>query len=198
MMSVRVLPHRLRQKGVRMRAIRWTLAGLFLGVMVAGSVSPADAGFTQNTAGCTASGSFEKGQFSVDVGTVGDRVVTVPRKDTVDWQGSVATTGQYNGKVWIVLPWGKQEIDTWSGTSSTTSTSGTEEYDLPSLLPGGVQFTVKGSHTVNGQTCSGYVTMKLAGKPLSSPITWVALAGTVGTGAGVGAVVWPMFRRVTR
>ncbi len=197
-MSVRVLPHRLRQKGVRMRAIRWTLAGLFLGVMVAGSVSPASAGFTENTAGCTASGSFREGKMTVDASTVGDRVVTVPRKDTVDWQGSVSTTGTYSGEISIKLPWGTKQIDSWSGNSTTTSSSNSEEYDLPKLLPGGVEFRIEGTHTVNGQTCKGYVRMKLAGKPLSSPITWVALAGTVGTGAGIGAVVWPMFRRVTR
>lgn len=181
-----------------MSIVRWSIAGLFLGLAVAGASPPVAAEFEENTIGCFASGSFEEGQFSVDVGSVGDQVVTVPRSDTVTWQGSVAAPpGAYSGSIWIELPWGTYEIDAWQGSSDTVSNTGVEEYDLPALLPGGATFTVRGEHRDENGVCSGYVNLELEGGPFGSPITWVSLVGTVATGAGLAVALRPMFRRVS-
>lgn len=186
-----------------MKAIRWSMAGLFLGLLVAGSARPAVAEFDENTNGCFGSASFRTAQFSVNADVVG--VVTVPRSDTVDWQGSVAAPpGEYRGNLTLELPaiaklFGASrisEIDTWEGNSQNMSNSGVEEYDLPSWLPGGVEFTVTGEHVDENGRCAGHVTMQVEGGAMKSPLTWVSLAGTIGTGAGMYFVARPLFRRV--
>jgi len=182
-----------------MMAIRWPLTGLFFGLLVVGGASPAGAEFEENTNGCFGGGTFQEGQFSIDADSVGDRVVTIPRSDTVAWQGSVtAPPGMYYGSIKVELPppWGSVTIDSWKGDSQSASNTGTEEYDLPTLLPGGVEFKVTGEHVDQNGRCSGYVKLKVEGKPFSSPITWVSLFGTVATGAGIAFVARPLFRRV--
>ena len=137
---------------------------------------------------------WREGGFTVDAATaVG--VITIPRSDTVDWQGSVtAPPGTYSGSVWVELPppFGQVEVDSWSGDSQTTSNSGSREYDLPSLVPAGVEIVVGGEHTDDNGSCSGSVTVEIDGGPFSSPLTAVSLVGTALTGAGMAALVRPM------
>lgn len=145
---------------------------------------------------CAASGWFRDADLVVDADTTD--VVVVPRTDRVDWQGSVvAAPGRYEGSVWLELPppFGRVEIDSWQGTTTTRSNAGTEEYALPKALPGGVRFTVAGEHTDEQGTCSGRVTVELEGGPLGSPITWGALGATALAGVGLVAALRPVFVR---
>ena len=117
----------------------------------------------------------------------------------MDWQASVRSApGEYAGSLWVDLPppLGRMEIDSWSGASQTVTNAGTEEYKLPKLVPAGVEFTVSGQHVDANGTCSGSITMKIDGSPLSSPITWVGLGGTAATGIGLTVMLRPLFRRV--
>ncbi|MCB0982294.1 MAG: hypothetical protein H6513_03025 [Acidimicrobiaceae bacterium] len=179
-----------------MKGIRWVFGGLLLGAVVVGSSGPAAA---QLDGSCHASGTWQNAGLTVDAAQVGDKAVTVPRSDTVHWEGSVAgPPGEHSGSIWIELPppFGTVEIDSWGGNGVTTSNDGFEEYDLPSLVPAGVVFTVSGEHTDANGTCTGHVNFKIDGSAVSSPLTWVSLAGTAGTGAGMFFVLRPLFRRV--
>jgi hypothetical protein len=180
-----------------MGVVRWLVAGGGGALLLLGSASLADAEIS-GTNGCQASGTWQEAGITVDAATA-TGVITVPRSDTVDWQASVAAPpGAYSGSVWIELPppFGQAEIDSWSGDSQTTANSGSEEYDLPSLVPAGVEIVVAGEHTDQNGTCSGSVTVEIDGGPFSSPLTAISLAGTVVTGAGLAAMLRPMFRRV--
>ncbi len=176
---------------------QWFVAGVggALLVLTPASITQAE---ISGTDGCQASGTWSEGGFTVDAATV-EGVVTIPRSDTVAWQGSVAAPpGPYSGSVWVELPppFGRAEIDSWSGESDQTSNSGVHEYDLPSLVPAGVEFTVGGKHTDANGSCTGSVEMEIDGGPFSSPLTAVSLAGTALTGLGMAAMLRPMFRRV--
>jgi len=152
-----------------------------------------------STNGCKGSGTFREDGLFVDAETVGDDVVTIPRSDTVDWEGSVAAPpGDYSGNIAVDLPppFGKLEIDSWSGTSDNTGNAGSREYDLPSLVPAGVEFKVIGSHTDQNGVCNGYVRMQIDGGPFDSPLTPISLVGTAGAGAGLAGVLRPLFRKV--
>ncbi len=178
-----------------MKAMRWTCVGLLFGTVVAGSGGRAAAHLE---GACQASGTWQAAGISVDATTIGDEVVTIPRRDTVDWQGSVSgPPGVHSGAIWLELPppFGTVEIDSWGGSGVTTSNVGSEEYDLPKLVPAGVTFTVAGEHHDANGTCTGYVNLKIDGSPLSSPLTWVSLAGTAGTGAGAAMLLKPLLRR---
>lgn len=176
---------------------RWCFAGAGGVLLVLGSATLAGAEIS-GTNGCQASGTWVDGGFTVDAATA-TGVITVPRSDTVEWQASVsAPPGPYSGSVWVELPppFGEAEIDSWSGDSQTTSNSGVHEYDLPSLVPAGVDIVVSGEHTDQNGTCSGSVTVQIDGGPFSSPLAAVSLAGTAITGLGMAAMLRPMFRKV--
>jgi hypothetical protein len=181
-----------------MRVSRWLQAGLFVGAAVLiGPASPARAGIEQGS--CDGNGTFLEGGFTIDARTAGDTVFTVPRKDTVSWEGSVpAAPGAYSGSIKVDLPppFGSVTIDSWSGDSETTSNTGVEEYDLPSLVPAGVEFRVSGEHRDDNGTCSGYVLLEIDGGPFDSPVAPVSLALTAASGAGFFAAIRPLFRRV--
>ena len=177
-----------------MRVMRWIVAGAGGGLLALGSASLAGAEIS-GPSGCRASGTWSEAGINVDAATV-DGVVTVPRSDSVSWQGSVAAPpGEYSGSVWVELPppFGEVEIDSWSGDSQTTANSGVHEYDLPSLVPAGVEFVVGGEHMDTNGGCTGSVTMKIDGGPFSSPLTAVSLVGTALTGAGMAAMLRPLF-----
>jgi hypothetical protein len=169
-----------------------------MGLVLAGSTGRSAAQLDSDN-GCQGSGSFREGGFSVDAATIGDSVVKVPRSDTVDWQGSVtAAPGEYSGSIAVDLPppFGTVEIESWKGDSQTTSNSGAEEYDLPSLAPSGVTFKVVGSHSDENGSCSGYVNVEIDGGPFDSPLAPVSLVGTAASGAGLLAMLRPLFKKV--
>jgi hypothetical protein len=157
---------------------------------------------------CQASGSFEEGTeadgpFTVDAADVGaDEVVVVPLADTVDWEASVEGDGSerdISGFVAVDLPppFGSWTIDSWDSTSSTYENSGSEEYDLPSAMPRGVEFRVYGEHREDGEVvCSGEVWAEVEGDPFDTPLTPVSLGLTVAAGAGFVLAGRPRFGRL--
>ena len=91
--------------------------------------------------------------MAVDAEEIGDKVVTIPRSDTVDWNGSVdAPPGAYSGSISVDLPppFSEWKIDSWNGNSQTTANSGAKHYNLPSAVPAGVEFRVIGAHVESG------------------------------------------------
>lgn len=183
-----------------MNGIRMCAAGALFGLLVAGG-APTVTAELDGPNGCQASGAFLDGGFTVDAATIGDDLVTVLRSDTVAWQGSVAAPpGEHSGSISVELPppFGDVEIDSWSGDSQSTSNEGVREYDLPSLVPAGVEFEVVGSHTDQNGTCSGYVRMEVEGGAFDSPLTAISLVGTVATGAGLAAMLRPLLRPVPK
>jgi hypothetical protein len=175
---------------------RWCIAGAGGALLLLAWATPTTAELS-GTNGCQASGTWVEGGFTVDATTT--EVIIVPRADTVQWQGSVAAPpGPYTGSVWVELPppFGRVEIDSWSGDSQTTSNSGAHEYELPSLVPAGVDIVVGGEHNDQNGTCSGSVTVQIDGGPFSSPLTAVSLAVTAAAGVGMAALLRPLFRRV--
>jgi len=135
--------------------------------------------------GCTGSGTFAKGKFTATAAEEG--VVNVPLTDDVSWQGALPApppgdTG-YSGKIEVELPppFAPLKIDSWSGTSDSAANSGVKHYDLPSLVPRGVEFEVTGSHSQGTANCSGFVKVTVQGGKLG-PLTIASLVGTVLTG----------------
>jgi len=180
-----------------MRFSRWCFAGAGTALLVFGSTSMAGAEIS-GTNGCQAAGRWREAGIVVDAASA-TGVIVIPRADTVDWEAAVAAPpGSYRGSVWVELPppFGQMEIDSWSGDSQTTSNSGSHEYDLPSMVPAGVDIVVGGEHIDQNGTCSGAVTVQLDGGPFDSPLTAISLAGTAVTGLGMAALLRPMFRKV--
>ena len=180
-------------------------AGLLLtGASVAGAAGAAAAQLDDNGPGCAASATFETGTasggpFTIDPADAGNPVYEIPRKDTVSWTGSVQLPpGTYSGLVSVDLPppIGRIIIDRWSGDSQTIGNEGAHSYDLPSLVPAGVTFRVRGAHTDDNGTCSGYVNLKIEGSPFDSPTAPIGLALTAVTGVGFLALLKPLFTRV--
>ena len=175
----------------------WIVASVGCVLLLLGGASLAGAEIT-GTNGCQAEGFWRDGGFTVNAATA-DGVITVPRTDTVDWNASVAAPpGPYSGSVWVELPppFGQVEIDSWSGDSERISNSGSHDYDLPSLVPAGVDIVVGGEHTDQNGTCSGSVTVQIDGGPFSSPLTAISLVGTALSGVGMAALLRPLFGKV--
>lgn len=142
-------------------------------------------------------GTEADGSFTIVASDVGDETIVVPRADTVEWTGSVdAAPGEYEGWIAVDLPapFGTVTIDTWSGDSATTSNSGVEDYDLPWLVPSGVDVTIRGQHQDENGTCTGTVTVEIEGGPFDTPIAPISLGVTVVSGAGLLAMLRPLFR----
>ena len=181
-----------------MKWARWVGPAVMTGLVLFVSTGKA-AAHLETDNGCEGSGIFRDDGLSVDAEAIGDDVVTIPRSDTVDWQGSVtAPPGVYSGTIGLDMPppFGDIQIDTWDGDSQATGNAGARDYDLPSLVPAGVEFRVVGSHTDANGSCSGYVNLKVKGGPFDSPLVFISLAGTLITGAGAVLLLRPMFKGV--
>ena len=156
-------------------------------VGVAGFVLIAGAGpaAAKVDGGCTGSGTFTKGGFTVDASESG--VVTVPSKDDVQWKaalpGQPAGDTAYSGSIEVKLPppFGEIKIDDWSGTSDSAGNQDVKHYDLPSFIPGGVEFEVTGHHDEGNVHCKGTVRVKLDSSSLSV-LSAGSLVGTALTG----------------
>ena len=185
-----------------MRVLRWSILRSVVGVaamgaLLFGSARPASAEVS-GTDGCGAKATFVNSGVTVDAATA-TGVITIPRKDTVQWQAAVsAPPGDYSGSLWLELPppFSKIELKSWSGNSATISTSGTDKYNIPSFVPGGAQLTLAGQHVDANGTCAGSVTLTLDGSPMSSPITWVSLGATAAFGAGLLVLLKPLVWKV--
>lgn len=179
-----------------MKWARWVGPAAMTGLVLLVTTGKAAAHLDTDN-GCAGSGIFRDDGQTVDAEAIGDDVVTIPRSDTVDWQGSVtAPPGAYSGKIGLDLPppFGEVPIDTWKGDSEATTNAGARDYDLPTLVPAGVEFRVVGSHTDENGSCSGYVNLKIEGGPFDSPVIYISLAGTLITGAGAVMLLRPMFK----
>ena len=156
------------------------LGAVAIGVLLVGSTAPASADITDNGSGCKGRGDWNSG-VEVDAATKGG-VYTIPRSDSVHWQGSVksGSEGTYSGSISVDLPWplGEALIDDWSGEYETTGNEGDHKYDLPSLVPAGVEFELHGEHSDKNGGCSGTVTLKIAGGVFDSLLAILSLVGT--------------------
>ena len=158
-----------------------SLAGLFVFV----DAAPAGAVMDQGT--CTGSGTFKKGGFTVTQAET--RVVEVPAKDEVTWQGALpwkpAAPEAYSGKIEVALPppFAPLQIDSWSGTSDSQGNNGVKKYDIPSFVPKNVELEVRGQH-IGSTTCKGHVKIKIKGSSVG-PVSIASLVGTALTGTGL-------------
>lgn len=179
-----------------MGPIRSTCAAVLVGalVLVPGRPVAASEG---SEATCAASGYWEGAEIEVVVGETGDEVVTIPRNDTVNWEGSVdGPPGDYRGSIWLELPAPLPaiEIDSWSGDSTNTTNSGVHEYDLPKLVPAGMEFVVAGEHVDANGLCTGQVRLVIDGGAFESPVTYVAIALTLLTGGPLAVMLLGMIK----
>jgi hypothetical protein len=150
---------------------------------------------------CTGSGVFRSDGRKVDAESIGETVVKIERKDSVDWEGSVAgPPGVYSGSIAVDLPppWPDLHIDSWGGNSQSTGNKGTKDYDLPSFVPAGVEFQVVGGHTDEVGSCSGHVNLEIRGGAFDSPATAISLGATAVTLGGLLGTLRPLFRRIIR
>lgn len=178
---------------------RWLLPIGMVALVVAGSAGRSSAELDPGSNNCSGSGVFRSDGRSVDAQTIGETVVQIERKDTVDWKGSVTgPPGAYSGNIVLDMapPFGDIEIDSWGGNTQKTANAGTRDYHLPLLVPAGVEFKVVGSHTDEVGTCSGHVRLKIRGGVWDSPATAISLGATVVTALGLLGTLRPLFRRV--
>ena len=174
-----------------------SLGAVAIGFVIGGSAPHASADVPGGS-GCEGSAVWLEDGLTIVAETDGGPY-TIPRSDTVAWEGSVTNApGAYSGSVWVDLPppFGKVEVDSWSGDSQTTSNSGTHEYDFPSLVPAGVEFTVSGEHFDENGGCSGSIALKIDGGPFDSPIAPISLGGTAVFALLTGLALKPLFAKV--
>jgi hypothetical protein len=173
------------------------LGAVAIGFMLVGSASPAHADIP-GTSGCKGFGLWVGDGLQVFATTNGG-VYTIPRSDEVAWQGEVAgPPGEYSGGISVDLPppFGEVLIDDWGGDSENTSNIGVHEYDFPSMVPAGVEFEVYGEHSDENGGCSATITFEIDGGPFDSPLTPIALGGTVLLAILTGVALKPMFKKV--
>jgi len=149
--------------------------------------SPAPAGLVEPAGSCVVRASWTNGGFTVDSATADpNAVIVIPRADSVAWTAKLArpllgTQRQISGSLAVDLPapLGTLVIDQWSGPSSKVTNSGVRTYDLPSLVPAGVVFKLRGDLHENGTMfCTGTASLRIAGGPLRSPLAWISLGLT--------------------
>lgn len=178
------------------RVVAGALVGLVALVGPSGDATAEVRGSCEGTA-AFATGTDANGPFTVDARAVGAETVIVPRQDTVEWTGSVvASPGDYSGSIGVDLPWplGAIDLASWEGTTERTGTSGFKDYDLPAVVPSGVDLRVVATHTDQVTECSGFVNARIEGSPFDSPVAPLALVLTGVVGLGFVAVVLPLFR----
>ena len=172
------------------------LGAVAIAFVLVGSSSPAHADIPGSD-DCEASGTWLDDGLVVFAETDGG-VYTIPDSDTVAWEGSVAAPpGEYNGSIWLEMPppFGGWDIDTWGGESDSPGNDGTYEYDMPSWVPAGVEFDVKGEHSDENGSCSGTIAFELDGGPFDSPAAPVALGGTAVLALLTGLALKPLFSK---
>lgn len=166
------------------------MAAVSVGVLVLGG-RPAGAVVTGP---CQGQARFETGTKAGGPFTAtadSTKTIVIPVRDRVDWQGSVSgVSGQraINGFVEVALPWpwGSVTVEKWGNDgrlASAVENRGIENYELPNLVPRGVELLVKGEHHDQGVSCSGSVTVMVEGSRFASPLTIASLALTAGSAA---------------
>ena len=175
------------------RLLPLTLTVVGLGLMLPSTASAQATDPPNATGDCTATAVLDNG--TVIDPYVSSGVYEVPISGSATYEGSVPaveTPRPINGKVEIITPPGIPNISidedwTWDDPAATgLGEAGEVSWDLPSVLPRGVQITVEGFHAENGTVvCEGSVTIEFEGGPFDSPLTPISLVGTALAGAGV-------------
>jgi hypothetical protein len=136
---------------------------------------------------CIGTGDFVKSGHHYTAADTG--VDEIPRVDDVKWAGQIAVPpvdSPYSGHIEVELPppFGSVSIDSWSGTTDSVQNSDTRHYDIPGFVPANVEFSVSGSHTQGGITCSGSVKLVIEGSTFG-PFAIGTLVLTLAFGAGL-------------
>jgi hypothetical protein len=127
-----------------------------------------------------------------------DGPFTVPLEGQVRWFGQVGDgedvePREHNGAISVEAPPGYEQIlgtllefRSWGDEDAVTTVErGTDSYTLPSATPRGTDFEVTGFHDDPAGDCDGSVIIQVEGSAFDTPVTWVAVGGTVATGAGL-------------
>lgn len=175
------------------RLLPLTLTVVGLGLLLPTTASAQATDPPNATGECTATATIDNGTVIDPYMSSG--VYEVPISGSATYEGSVPTVDTprpISGKVEILTPPGIPNISidddwTWDKPDATgLGESGDVSWDLPSVLPRGVEITVEGSHSESGTVvCDGSVTIEFEGGPFDSPLTPVSLVGTALAGAGV-------------
>ncbi|MGH9118353.1 MAG: hypothetical protein ACRD0A_10920 [Acidimicrobiales bacterium] len=192
------------------------------GSAVVASAGPAAAEVDGPCAGAASfrTGTEAAGSFTVDPAAVapGD-VIEVPIADSVAWEGSLPDLAPQgapadaaslaalmvdprpvSGAIAVDLPWplGGALLGEWDGESDALAGLGEDRYELPAVVPRGVDFLVSGEHVEGGRVyCSGSVLVRVEGGVFDTPVPYASAALTLVTG---GALVWagrPALHRAT-
>lgn len=160
-------------------------------------------------AGAVINGDCEgSGTITPEPGAEGSAVTVEPKERTGVWEvpyaGSVAWRGEvgdgsetdersHNGEVRAEFPPGVDElidlvadVGVWSWSdddATTTAENGTETYEVPDWVPGGMEVVVVGFHDDPsiGVHCTGSAVLTLPGTAWDSPVTWGVLVATAGS-----------------
>jgi hypothetical protein len=176
----------------RKRLAAFGVLGGMVMLMVASLAAPASAEVIQ--AGCSGLAVFSNGT-EVNETTSVDIVNLVPEMDDVMYVGMIDLPPAdepepFSGNVTVALPLGQRwTAASWPvppGETETVEASGTYRYEVPGFVPRGTGgLLVTAFHQQRGVTCEVAVTMALAGDP--GPVAYIATAGTLVFGLGVGA-----------
>jgi hypothetical protein len=148
----------------------------------------ADATITKNEIGCAGSAEIVDGSKTYQL-DANDSEVKVPRKGTINWEGSIETvTHNHSGEVTINVLGFSVSAGSWGPSQNASSASHLAgEKPIPSimeLVPPG-KYAVEGFHKGDEGECAGKLTIDVAGSALSNPASIVAILGTIVSGVGL-------------
>jgi hypothetical protein len=160
--------------------------GLALGALVIMTVP--NAALASVTAGCTGD-AIILGETYTPANDTPKNAIPIPDQDGVEatYSGSVTFENKnHEGSITVrVGPFGIGLGD-WEGSNQQDDRGVTNQiYELddfrdklPVWIPG--VWKVTATHSASGGECSGFVVVKLAGSPFSSPVGWIVIAGLIG------------------
>lgn len=181
-----------------MGARRIAGVSLVAGTLLLLAAPSAEAVMTENSIGCRGSAVITSNGATTTANQ--DSVeVTLPREGTIAWQGSVGKLARsYSGKIELDLGLFRISPGSWGwsgGPQGTLSSSGVEK--IPARfkdLPAG-KYKVRGHHTADGATCSGFVTIKIEGGAIQ---TTAGKAAVGLTAVGVLGLIISMIPKVVK
>ena len=192
-----------------MRVATWAAVATVATGAVWWLAAPAGADITTPPGRCEGTATFtqgldDTGPFSVDSRTLDpDTVTEVPLEDDVQWTaqliGVAPAERPVSGYVAVDLPWpfGTVTINSCDDTTAKVQNSGTQSYDLPSLVPRSVEFQVEGEHREGANVyCSGSAKVKIEGSAFDTPLTFVSLVGLAASGVGLAMAGRSKYRRI--
>ncbi len=140
--------------------------------------------------GCTGEATIDGVTYTPANDTPSNPVVIPVDKEGVvaSWKGSVNFENKnHSGQLQLALPIGSVQIAKWGHPNPGNATSASGTYQLDDLwemlgfkITG--MYTVSGSHSASGGSCSGFAVVKFAGSPLGTPLGIVVVVGGVITG----------------